>query len=68
MRQHLLLEKAYVYPLPKQEPKLTGCNFDYENGYWVMEDTLTPLVSENRGFGPRSKKCDVETGEDQKGE
>ena len=68
MKQHLLLEKAFIYPLPKEEPKLNGCNFDDENGYWTMDGSNTPFVLDKRGLRPRSKKADIETGEDQKGE
>jgi len=68
MKQHLLLEKAFIYPLPKEEPVLTGCDFDIEKGYWVMNGSNIPLVFDKKGIRPRSKKADVETGEDQKGE
>jgi hypothetical protein len=66
--KHLLLEKAYIYPLPKEEPIMAGCSFDVEKGYWVLNDMDIPLILNIRGLIPRSKKADVETGEDQKGE
>ena len=68
MRQHLLLEKAYLYPLPKSGPDMRGCRFDHKKGFWVMEETGEPFVLDRSNPGPRSKKCDLETGEDQKGE
>lgn len=68
MKEHLLLEKAYIYPLPKSTPDMHGCRFDHPNGFWVMEESGEPLVLDLSGQGPRSKKCDLETGEDQKGE
>lgn len=68
MSSHLLLEKAYVYPLSKLCPDMTGYRFDDTNGYWVIEKTGKPFVLDPMAQGPRSKKCDVETGEDQKGE
>jgi len=69
MQKHLLLEKAYVYPLSTSRPELKGCEFDYRNGYWVLENSAKPYVlDKSYGSPPRTKKCDVETGEDQKGE
>lgn len=68
MKEHLLLEKAYVYPLPKTNPDMEGYEFDNERGYWVEEKSGEPFILDKRHPGPRSKKCDIETGEDQKGE
>lgn len=68
MSNHLLLERAFVYPLPKTHPNMSGYRYDEINGYWVIEKTGEPFVLDPSAQGPRSKKCDVETGEDQKGE
>lgn len=68
MKKHILLEKAYVYPLPKVRPEMSEYKFDYRYGYWVTKDSDEPFVSDKSNPGPRSKKCDIETGEDQKGE
>jgi hypothetical protein len=68
MKEHLLLEKAYTYPLPKSVPDMQGCKFDQLNGFWIMEESGEPFVLDGSNPGPRSKKCDLETGEDQKGE
>jgi len=67
MKKHILLEKAFVYPIPKKKPKLSGYNFSAEKGYWIREDGL-PLVEDDSTPKPKTKKHDVETGEDQKGE
>lgn len=69
MTKHILLQKAYVYPLPKVEPEMTGCTFDNINGYWYVDSSKNPYINDDlMASGPRSKKCDVETGEDRKGE
>lgn len=68
MKEHLLLEKAYIYPVEKTYPKMEGCEFDGKKGYWVISDSGVPLILHNEIIGPRTKKCDIETGEDQKGE
>ena len=65
---HLLLEKAYIYPLPKTLANLEGCYYDKKKGYWIMEESKSPLILDPKGPKPKTKKCDVETGEDQKGE
>ena len=67
MRKHMLLEKAFVYPLPKERPKLSGYSFSSDKGYWIREDGI-PLVEDHSIPKPRTKKEDVETGEDRKGE
>jgi hypothetical protein len=68
MKEHLLLEKAYIYPLKKCKPEMSGCKFDHKNGYWIMEKSGEPVILSQANFGLSTKKCDLETGEDQKGE
>jgi len=69
LKHHLLLEKAFVYPLPKEKPHLEECcTYDLTGGYWLIDNSKNPLVFDNSFVKPRSKKEDVETGEDQKGE
>ena len=68
MKEHLLLAKAYIYPLPKSEPILDGCEFDDKKGYWINIQNDMPFIFDEKGRRPQSKKCDNETGEDQKGE
>ncbi len=67
MSKHILLEKAFIYPLPKKEPDMAGCIFDSQAGYWKMEDK-TPFILAADRPRPQSKKCDIETGKDRKGE
>lgn len=67
MKSHILLEKAFVYPLPQCPPDMQGLFFDSKKGFWINEEGM-PAVSIEAFAGPRSKKCDIETGEDQKGE
>lgn len=68
MNTHLLLEKAYIYPLPKELHSPSGCTFDHDKGYWVHDETSQPLVTLKDHPKLETKKCDIETGEDQKGE
>lgn len=68
MKRHLLLEKAYIYPLPTKQSSPDGCTFNDNKGYWVYDKTSQPLVTLKEHPKLETKKCDVETGEDQKGE
>jgi hypothetical protein len=66
--KHLLIEKAYEYPLPHKEPTMQGCKYDNVKGYWTYENNNKPVILDKNFIKPRTKKADRETGEDQKGE
>jgi hypothetical protein len=68
MREHILLDKAFTYDVKEQ--KLTPDNGIYsrEEGFWRIKDTNEVMMFSDSKDKPASKKCDVETGEDQKGE
>lgn len=68
MKKHILLEKAFIYPLPKTQPDMNGCYFDFKAGYWKIDINASPVVFGSDRPKPQSKKADVETGEDKKGE
>jgi len=68
MNSHLLLEKAYIYPLPEDPTPPDGCTFDVDKGFWVSDTTSQPMVTLKYHPKLETKKCDVETGEDRKGE
>lgn len=42
--------------------------YNPEKGYWMTNQTPLVLSEEYRNGGQNTKKCDQETGEDQKGE
>ncbi|MFB4169924.1 hypothetical protein [Virgibacillus sp. JSM 102003] len=67
-KKHLLIQKAFIYPKPKEKPKLEGYTYNEESGYWVSDRDFLPYVMDKRRPKPQTKKADVETGEDQKGE
>ena len=66
--KHILIEKAFVYQ--KGDEKVIDEGYVYDNlrGYWVKKGSDKPAVFEPSFSGPKTKKADVETGEDQKGE
>ncbi len=68
MKEHILLDKAYVYEDIPKELTPEGCSYDREVGLWRVDDTGEVMMIGSYAQRPETKKCDVETGEDQKGE
>ena len=71
MKQHLLIEKAFFYPIKEIIPQkeLLNCTFDIKKGYWIILNELkAPLIFDPAKPRQASKKNDRETGEDQKRE
>lgn len=68
MKDHLLLDKAYIYPRTRLQTVPDGCHYDDDKGYWVDNGTGKPFVTLDKHQALTSKKRDVETGEDEKGE
>jgi hypothetical protein len=67
MSEHVLIQHAKRKPFSNIPDMPEGSLFDHRKGYWVMDgDKLVTLGSQ---YGATmTKKCDQETGEDQKGE
>jgi hypothetical protein len=67
MADHVLIQYAKRKPFltePDMPPKTI---FDHKKGYWLKDGKK--LVTQGLQYGGiASKKCDQETGEDQKGE
>lgn len=72
MSEHLLLDKAYVYPKRASISDPTDCEYDALFGAWFWHsdnDKAVLVKSENPDRPiPTTKKHDIETGEDAKGE
>lgn len=68
MREHILLEKAYRYQDPIKAMTPSDCMYQEKKGYWTKISTGEALMLSSDSRKPMSKKCDIETGEDQKGE
>ena len=64
---HILLEKTFIYPEPLTIKEPANCSYDEVSGYWKTHDGNAAIMSESFRAG-ETKKCDIETGEDQKGE
>jgi len=67
MQQHILAERAYRYPEALDMPAPEGCTFNNQKGYWI-DDVSGQAMMKCDSRQPQTKKADVETGEDQKGE
>lgn len=67
-QEHVLEKKAFIYDLPSAEPDMEGFHYNTIKGYWTMENSDQPCIESAVFAAPRTKKADVETGEDKKGE
>jgi len=67
MAQHILISCATRRPYRDIPTIPDGAHYDSAKGYWLKDSG--PLVTADAfAAGPVTKKCDHETGEDQKGE
>lgn len=68
MKNHILLEKAKKYDIPKQNLTPRGCSYKVKDGYWVETSSNIAMMKSDNPQKPVTKKFDIETGEDHKGE
>lgn len=68
LKQHVLLEKAFIYANVDRKLTPEGCSYDRKAGLWRLNHTGEVMMTSHFAKKPATKKCDVETGEDQKGE
>lgn len=66
--KHLLLKYGTTYERFSGSLAPTGCSYDRRVGAWVVSGTDTLFVETPNREGPKTKKMDIETGEDQKAE
>ena len=65
---HLLLALAKSYPVGNPDLAPQDCLYSISDGAWVLRDTGSLLVDTPGRPHPATKKFDIETGEDQKGD
>ena len=65
---HPLLARAHRYPVGEVDLRPPGCEYDPILGAWRCQATGALAVEVPGREGPRTKKRDIETGEDQKAE
>ncbi len=68
MKNHIIIEKAKKYDVSNQDMTPNGCSYKAHEGFWVNNSSNIAMMRDDRIQKPTSKKCDIETGEDQKGE
>lgn len=68
MKDHILLDKAKKYDIPSSILIPNGCSYKAKEGFWVDDSSNIAMMKTDKPQKPTSKKCDIETGEDQKGE
>ena len=66
MAAHILLKKATRRPYTDEPEMPEEARYDRKNGVWMINDE--PMVHSPHYPEKATKKCDQETGEDQKGE
>jgi len=66
--QHPLIQRAQKYLWKDVDLSPPGCFYDNSIGAWCINETGDLLVDTPGHQGPHTKKNDIETGEDQKGE
>ncbi|MCB5196918.1 hypothetical protein [Deefgea salmonis] len=67
MQEHLLIRLAKRKPYHQTPEMPEGSFFNNTRGLWIKNNN--PLIQHSSEFGVQAtKKCDLETGEDQKGE
>lgn len=68
MKQHILLEKANHYDYKRSNIIPNNASYDSTRGFWTMNNSDVLYMKSPYALNRDSKKCDIETGEDQKGE
>ena len=68
MKDHIIIEKAKEYNIPAQNLTPGGCTYKAQEGFWVDNSSNIAMLKSDKYQKPTTKKCDIETGEDQKGE
>ncbi len=68
MNQHILIDKAKRYEVPINEQTPEDYSYSIQKGYWADNTTGRPMMLSDDPKRPQTKKCDIETGEDQKRE
>jgi len=66
---HIIIDKAKKYIKREHDTQFIE-NYSYNSrlGYWENRTNGLPLMEIESNFRPRTKKEDIETGEDRKGE
>lgn len=64
---HILIENSSIFDTDKEHGLPTEDHYDSSKGYWRSANGSPSILNGNFN-DDSSKKCDIETGEDKKGE
>jgi hypothetical protein len=67
VNDHILLKYATTYEIPNISFAPKDCHYDEKIAAWIVNNTGEIYINSD-GPKPETKKCDIETGEDQKKE
>ncbi len=68
MKEHIIIEKAIKYNIPNPNLKPNGYTYKSKEGFWVDNSSKLAMMKCSNPQKPATKKYDIETGEDHKGE
>jgi hypothetical protein len=68
MENHIFIEKAFIYSDNRKKANMEGYKYNSQKGYWISNLSGLAMVEDNERPKPSTKKADIETGEDAKGE
>lgn len=66
--KHILLRKAIVYKQRKDITPPKDYKYDFNLGAWIHKLSGNLLINSDDYLGQGTKKLDIETGEDNKGQ
>lgn len=67
-QKHLLLKRAFIYSITPKSKEPDNCHYDMVLGGWIFDNEFLVKSQNPERPKPQTKKGDLETGEDQKGE
>jgi len=67
-QDHILIERALTYPRYMGDLSPKDCTYDKLKGAWIVNGNGSLCINLPNRQRPKTKKNDIETGEDQKGE
>lgn len=65
--KHVLIENSTTFSTSKERKPIFEGQYDTSKGYWTKQDG-SAIILDKDFKDDNSKKCDIETGEDKKGE
>jgi len=65
---NIIISKSFKYESRNLKKISNSFKYDDTLGFWVLFETNQPYMLSNHFQKPMTKKHDIETGEDQKGE